>query len=355
MNNSCLESKLLATFNLLPLQNNAYNFNMQRIVSGYRFLVHLLLFAPTNLTLAGEILKNQRVLFITTAGVNDSQSVVQNSIGDSRIRVPMNQETVATSLLAIGPDGEIEEKIVIGFLKNLEGSNKSEHDERKRSAAIPESNLPNATNTQSTSVVSASNSKYSLASGFSFAHYTQSFASNVSMLLLSTQAKFTRAIQPEKFDFGVDANIAFPLVFTTDAAKASFLNLAARFGFQVPHSLQPNWLIRIDASTFFDTMKVKSNQYGYNNLVGFALSPEIRHTYNSGTLSLFMKFAMSLNDFPHSLGSGEYTLGSRWQLRNSTGVESWAVFASASYLRLIIGEVRISITTLSLGAALDFD
>jgi hypothetical protein len=302
--------------------------------------------------------------------VVNGKKIVATKDGSFSLDIKVDYKDGLIKILALGPNSEVEElQLVIRKNSAQPQDLKSKKNPNSFEAslgldAIPQFNyltprfelnyslrVNEAVARRVDNEVSASNPKYSLDSGFKFVQYKQSYLPDVSALLLNTRAAFTHELKYQKYDLGCDVQVALPLFFPSGAAHASFFNFEARLGYQAPATLIPNWPIRIDASVYFDTMKVEGASYGYKNLVGFLLKPELRHSFGAGTLDVFMKFAMSLNDFPRSLGSGEYTLGSRWHMRD---LKDLFLFSEVSYLRLKIGEVLVTNTSFVLGAGLSF-
>lgn len=290
-------------------------------------------------------------LLVKVAGQEGTTPVARNATGDFKIRVPMDHDTVGVELLAVGPMGEIEKEKIAAFYQNLEGLNLFRKTQKEKAEAA--ANAPKIDARPRVSV-NSKNPPLSVGSGLVFSSLTQSFSARISALLIGLRASATYELIADKLDFGFDLKTAMPLKVLSGQESARYSNVGGRIGYQLPSELSSKWRWRVDAGTYYDTMSVKADSYGYAGLIGFELMPQARRGFKSGALDLHMKFAMSLNDFPNSLGSGEYTLGGRWHFLTPQGLSAWSFSSDVSILTLKVGSVDIVSTTGFVGLQYDF-
>lgn len=308
-----------------------------------------------NLTLASELLEiknetvNEKVVpVVILEGVvkNENWSLLigKRSInltkeGRFKVAIPLTSSATAVTVSTVGPFGEIQQetfKILFPSWDLTYGT---------------KTNVVTPTNTNTPVQPPRS---YSLVSslGLSFLSYQQTREKSLSEIALTGKLSYVHSLNA-RWNLGVGGYFTLlPISATPSEVKARFLGLNARAGFIAPWLNSP-WRLSFMAGGYYATMFVSGADFGFRNVFGPQVFPQISRTLSNGsTLSAYLKYSPVASRLALlSLSNRELALGVSWS-RPVQALRSFTLGLDYSNLALNSPTtgVALSATSISLSA-----
>ena len=248
-----------------------------------------------------------------------------------QIRFPVYGRTASGKFSAVGPLGELEtEEVKVSV---------PEPGERSRAdIEAPHRRL------------------FSYASlGLSSIHYTETTRQDHDALNLTARFSGLYLITPRRWEVAWSAYTTAVHVAQTPSDSIRFLGLNLRAGYIIPIE-RSRWRVSVLAGAYYTTTFVPGGGYGFNNMLGPQLYPNLRYTLsNDSSLSAYIKYSpvsgagvalLPASNFEFAAGGGF--------LRDLPGGRSWGL--SFDYAQIQLGFTLVNITTrsLSLGTTFGF-
>lgn len=244
---------------------------------------------------------------------------------------PVYGQTASGKFSAVGPLGELEtEEVKI--------------------------RIPDFGERQKADIQAPSRRLFSYASlGLSSVHYTETTREDYDALNLTARFSGLYLITPQRWEVAWSAYTTAFHFLQTPSDSIRFLGLNLRAGYIIPIE-RSRWRVSILGGAYYTTTFVPGGSYGFQNMLGPQLYPNMRYTLSTdSSLSAYIKYSpvsgsgvalLPASNFEFATGCG--------YLRDLPGGRSWGIALDYAQIQLSFSLVHITAQSLSLGATFGF-
>lgn len=156
------------------------------------------------------------------------------------------------------------------------------------------------------------------------------------------------------WDAGISAYGTLMPISQTTSDDARFYGLNLRVGYVLTKPQNP-WRVAVHGGTYFTTMFVKTNRFGYQNISGPQIFPSVQRTLDNGNaIAVYLKFSPISSNFS-LLNFDNREIGAGGAFHFRTGVfESWSITADYANVQVFIQTLKATSHSYTLGVAHSF-
>lgn len=157
---------------------------------------------------------------------------------------------------------------------------------------------------------SAAAGKVSVGIGPTLISYKETGVADYSSIVLTGKANYSRSVFSANWSIGVSGFFTLLPLTENYSASARFLGLNFRLGYHFL-KIPPPWAISLQVGSYYTTMFVSGNQFGFENVNGPQLYPVVQRTLEDGksVRGYFKLSPLTANTSGFSFGSRELALG----------------------------------------------
>lgn len=251
--------------------------------------------------------------------------------GDFELQVPLEGKVTPVTLTAIDDYGRVEKA-------NYE-------------VVFDDWEIYRATLKESLTTAESGN-KFSVGLGSTLISYFETGVPDYSSIALTGKANFSRSIFSARWSVGISGFLTLGHLSQTYPASARFLGLNFRLGYHFLNILPP-WKLSLQVGSYYTTMLVAGNQFGFENVNGPQLYPVVERTLKDGkSLRGYLKISpLTTNYSGFSFQSREIALGGDYTFSTfrgkplSVGVDFSDLFIKLEAQDLSARTISLSLTT----------
>lgn len=209
--------------------------------------------------------------------------------GDFELQVPLEGKVTPLTLTAIDDYGRVEKANYEVLFEDWE--------------------IYRATLNESLTTAESGN-KFSVGLGSTLISYSETGVSDYSSIALTGKANFSRSIFSARWSVGISGYLTLLPIRQNYAANARFLGLNFRLGYHFLNIPAP-WKVSLQVGSFYTTMFVSGNQFGFENVNGPQLYPVVQRTLKDGkSVRSYLKISpLTTNSSGFSFKSREIAFG----------------------------------------------
>lgn len=190
--------------------------------------------------------------------------------------------------------------------------------------------------------------------GPTFISYQETGVPDYSSIVLTGKAGYSRPVFSPRWSAGLTGFATLIPLSENYSAGARFAGFNIRLGY---HFLKvpPPWKIALHVGSYFTTMYVANDQFGFENATGPQLYPTVQRTLGNGHLmkGYFKLSPLATNDSGFSFGSRELAFGLEYVL-TTTSVKPYSINFDYSNLLIKLFGQNLASQTLSLSLSHGF-
>lgn len=196
--------------------------------------------------------------------------------------------------------------------------------------------------------------KVSVGIGPTTVSYQETGIADYSSIVLTGKANYTRMLFSPKWSVGVSGYVTLIPITENYEASARFLGLNFRLGYNFL-SIPPPWKLSLLVGSYYATMFVKGNTFGFENVNGPQIYPLVQRMLNKGksVRGYFKLSPLSTNSAGLSFASRELAFGVEYVFFNKRGKTRSVGFDYSDFL-VSLPDQTLAAKTISLSVSYGF-